>query len=135
MARMKCRHIKGNGEPCQSFALADSGLCVSHDPARREAQRDESRRGGESRSAARRATRAWAMTGEQVRQEDLPAILRACLLDVRLGKIEASVAAAIATLARTSVSLTAEIELVQRIAALERAAGANHPGTNIRRIG
>jgi len=75
------------------------------------------------------------MTGEQVRQEDLPAILRACLLDVRLGKIEPSVAAAIATLARTSVSLTAEIELVQRIAALERAAGANHPGTNIRRIG
>ncbi len=74
------------------------------------------------------------MTGEQVRQEDLPAILRACLLDVRLGKIEPSVAAAIATLAKASVSLTAELELEQRIAALEASVGVNRPISNIRRI-
>ncbi len=75
------------------------------------------------------------MTGEQVRQEDLPAILRACLLDVRLGKIEPSVAGAIATLARTSVQLTTELELERRIAALEASAGFSQPGSNIRRIG
>lgn len=133
MARQKCTQIKANGEPCGSFALPQSGLCVSHDPARRTAQREASRRGGESRSAARRAARAWAMTGEQIRQEDLPAILRACLLDVRLGKIEPSVATAIATLAKTSLQVASELEMEGRLAALEQAAGINQ-GTGLRRV-
>ena len=133
MPRLTCTATKRDGTPCQSFASADSGLCVSHDPARHEANREASRRGGEARSAARRAARAWAMTGEQIKQGDLPAILRACLLDVRLGKIEPSVASAIATLAKTSVQLTADIELEARISVLEGQAGITTPN-NVRSI-
>lgn len=120
-------------KPCRGRVPPGRVYCLSHDPEKREAQREASRRGGESRSAARRAARSWAMTGEQIRQEDLPAILRACVLDVRLGKIEPSVASAIATLAKTSVQLRADLEMEQRLAALEQAAGITQ-GTGIRRV-
>jgi hypothetical protein len=73
------------------------------------------------------------MNGDQIRQDDLPSILRATILDVRAGKIEPSVASAIATLAKTSVSLAHDLEHEGRIAALEAAIG--HQDTpKIRRI-
>lgn len=134
MARTKCKATKRNGDPCGSFAVSAAGWCVSHDPDRAEVNREASRRGGESRSAARRAARAWALTGAQIRQDDLPAILRATMLDVRTGRLEPSVATAIATLARVSVSLTTEIELEQRIAALEAAVQQETHPQPIRRI-
>ncbi len=131
----KCSAPTQSGEPCKSFAVSSRGLCVSHDPEYQARKQEGSRRGGEAKANARRAARAWAATGEQVRQEDLPAILRACLLDVRLGKIEPAVAGAIATLAKASVSLSAELELEARISALEASVGVNQPGSNIRRFG
>jgi hypothetical protein len=63
----------------------------------------------------------------------LPAILRACLLDVRLGKIEPSVASAIAALAKASVALSHDLELEARISALEAQAGVTAPA-NVRSI-
>lgn len=135
MARQKCKAIKRDGNPCGSFAVSAAGWCVSHDPDRAETNREASRRGGESRSAARRAAKIRAMTGQQIRQDDLPAILRATMLDVRTGRLEPSVATAIAGLARVSVSLTTELELERRIAALERTAGVNRIDSSIRRIG
>ena len=126
MPRTRCTATKRDGTPCRSFAVAD-GWCQAHHPERTEAHREATRRGGESRSATRRAARAWAMTGEQIRQDDLPAILRACLLDVRLGKIEPGVAGAIANLARVSVQLTADLELDARLQRLEQAAGIVRP--------
>ncbi len=74
------------------------------------------------------------MNGDQIRQDDLPSILRATILDVRAGKIEPSVASAIATLAKTSVALSHDLELEQRIAALE-AVIERRDAPNVRRIG
>ncbi len=132
MPRNRCTGTTRAGDPCRSFAVAD-GLCQAHHPDRAEAHRAAVRKGGEARSAARRAARAWASTGEQIEPRDLPAILRACLLDVRLGKIEPSVASAIAALAKASVALSHDLELEARISALEAQAGVTAPA-NVRSI-
>ncbi len=133
MPRNRCTGTKRDGTPCRSFAAAD-GLCQAHNPARAEAHREATRKGGESRSAVRRAARLWAMNGDQIRQSDLPAILRATIMDVRAGKVEPSVASAIATLAKTSVQLSQDIELEGRIAALEAIVDPTRD-PKIRRIG
>ena len=58
------------------------------------------------------------------------------MIDVRLGLVEPAVATAIATLAKTSVALSHDLELESRLAALERAAGITPPNvTSLRRIG
>ncbi len=131
----KCSQLKAGGTPCSGNALAGKAYCWSHDPELAEQRAEGARRGGEARSNARRAAKQWAAIGEQLTADQLPAILRACLFSVKSGTMEPAQATAIAALAKTSVSITNEIELEQRIAALERAAGVNQPGTNIRRIG
>ena len=73
----------------------------------------------------------WAAAGREIKGEDLPAMLRAAILDVRVGKIEPAVATAIATLAKTSVAITVDIDLERRIEALERESGQPSP---IRRV-
>jgi len=122
MPRTYCTGITRAGNPCQAFAVAD-GLCQAHHPDRTDAHREAMRKGGEARSAVRRAARLWASRGEQIEPTDLPAILRATLLDVRSGAVEPGVAQALAALAKASVALSHDLELDERLAVLERAAG------------
>lgn len=134
MAGQRCTANKADGTPCGSFAASRSGLCVTHDPERRESQLAASRRGGEARANARRAARQWASIGEQISSDDLPAILKSCMLSVRAGAMEPGQASAIMGLAKTAVSLSHDLELEARIAALESAAGMDSTPANVRRI-
>jgi len=131
MPRQRCTGTTRAGTPCRSFAVADS-LCQAHCPARAEAHRAAVRKGGEARSATRRAARLWAAKGDEIAQADLPAMLRSTMIDVRLGLVEPAVAGAIATLAKTSVALAHDLELEARLAALEEAAGISPP--NVTRL-
>jgi len=133
MIRNRCTALTRAGNPCRSFAVSAAGLCQAHDPARAEAHRAAVRKGGEARSAVRRAARLWASRGEQIEPKDLPALLRATLLDVRSGTVEPGVATAIAALAKTSVALSHDLELESRISALEAQAGITTPN-NVRSI-
>ena len=54
------------------------------------------------------------------------------MIDVRLGLVEPAVAGAIATLAKTSVALAHDMEIEDRLAALEEAAGISPP--NVTRL-
>ncbi len=130
----KCSSSTQNDEPCKAFAISDRGFCVSHDPEYQARKREGSRRGGVAKANARRAAKQWAAMGEQLATADLPAVLRACMFSVKTGTLEPAQAQAIASLAKTSVSITNEIELEARLSALEAAAGVNHPGNRIRRI-
>ncbi len=123
MPRQRCTGTTRAGAPCRSFAVADS-LCQAHSPARAEAHREATRKGGEARSAVRRAARLWAAKGDEIAQADLPAMLRSTMIDARLGLVEPAVATAIATLAKTSVALAHDLEIEGRLAALEEATGA-----------
>ncbi len=130
----KCSQLKAGGTPCGGNALAGKAYCWSHDPELAKQRAEGARRGGKQRSNARRAAKQWAAIGEQLTPADLPAILRSCMFSVKSGHLEPSQAQAIASLAKTSVSITNEIELEARLSALEAAAGVNHPGNRIRRI-
>lgn len=119
MARQeRCTAPTQTGEPCKSFAISERGFCVSHDPEYQARKHEGSRRGGEAKANARRAAKQWATIGREIDQADLPAVLRA----------------AIATLAKTSVSITNEIELEERLARLEAAAGIDQTPGTMRRI-
>lgn len=69
------------------------------------------RRGGVNRSNARRAAKTLAMTSRQVKADELPDIVRACILCIVSGQMEPSVASAVATLARTSLQLSHDLEV------------------------
>jgi len=130
----KCSQLKAGGTPCGGNALAGKAYCWSHDPELAEQRAEGARRGGEQRSTARRAAKQWAAIGEQLKPADLPAILRSCMFSVKSGHLEPAQATAIAALAKTSVSITNEIDLEARLSALEAAAGMNQPGNGIRRV-
>ena len=131
----RCNALTKEGRPCRGRVLPGRSYCMSHDPEHADQRAAGQRKGGEARANARRAAKAWAAMGEQITPDQLPGILRACMFSVKTGALEPAQATAIAGLARTAVSITNEIELEQRIAALERASGVNQPGTTIRRIG
>lgn len=134
MVRPTCSATKANGQPCQGFALPGESLCYAHHPDHRAAYKEAQRRGGTHRSAYRRAARQWAAAGREIDQADLPALIRATILDVRGGTVEPSVATAIAQLAKTAVALSNDLELTRRIEALEAAAGIAERTGQIRRI-
>ena len=134
MVRERCTSPTKGGHPCQAFALPGEAVCWSHHPDNQGAVKDAQRRGGTNRSAARRAAKAWAAAGKQIRPQELPDLLRGCILRVATGQMEPAQASAIANLAKTSVQPTAELELEQRIAALERVIGVTQPGNGIRRV-
>lgn len=131
--RERCTGTTQAGDPCGSFAVRD-GLCVSHHPELRDRKAEGSRRGGANRAEARRAARAFAAAGDVVSPADLPAMLRGAMLSVWDGSLEPSQAQAIAALAKTSVSLSQDLEMEQRIAALEDAAGIAPAGSGLRRV-
>lgn len=133
MARA-CPSLTTKGTPCKGKPLPGRPYCLAHDPESAGARATGSRRGGEARANAKRAAKQWATIGEQVTPDQLPAILRACLFSVKSGTLEPAQAQAIASLAKTSISITNEIELEARISALEAAAGLNRPINQLRRI-
>lgn len=132
MLRERCQGTNRNGEPCSAFALPGKTLCFSHDPQKASEVKDARRKGGENRSNARRAAKMLATTGRQIKTDELPDIVRSCILKVVDGTMEPGQASAIAQLARTSLQLQHDMELEQRIAQLEAAAGVMPD--NVRRI-
>jgi hypothetical protein len=134
MVREPCTATRADGQPCQAQALPGRGLCIAHDPEARERHKAAQRKGGRAKSTQARAAKQWATIGREIDQADLPAVLRAAIAAVWAGTLEPSQASAIATLAKTSVAITHDIELEARIAALEQAAGLDQPASNVRRI-
>jgi hypothetical protein len=132
MVREHCSATTAKGQPCQAFALPGETLCFSHHPDKAGEVKEAQRRGGANRSNARRAAKTLAMTGRQIRADELPEIVKACILRVIAGTMEPGQASAVASLARTSLQLSHDLELEQRITQLEEAAGIMPP--NVRRL-
>lgn len=130
MVRSTCTATRANGEPCKAFALPGEAVCWSHHPDNQYAVKDAQKRGGENRSAARRAAKAWAAAGKQIRPQELPDLLRGCILKVATGELEPAQASAIAALAKTSLQLSHDIEHEGRIAALEAALAERATGAD-----
>lgn len=132
----RCPSITVEGKPCQGRVPPGRTYCLSHDPERREAQREASRKGGEAKANARRAAKAWAAFGKELSAEELPDVLKSCMFAVKDGSMTPGQAQAIASLARTSVEIIRSSEQEERIQELEQLI-SSMPGNagNMRRIG
>lgn len=129
----KCPAITKSGSACQGMVSPGRVYCISHDPERREELQANARKGGAAKATARRAAKAWAALGAEVSDHDLNSILKSCMFSVKAGKMTPSEANAIAALARTAITIRNEVDLAERIAALEETINAR-PG-NLRKIG
>lgn len=123
----KCSAITKAGSPCKGNAIPGSQFCMAHDPKSRETLKEAKRRGGEGKASARRLAKHWAELGATVGLGDLAAILKSCMFAVKDGEMAPSEATAIAALARAAVAITSEVEMADRIAALETAIGNAPP--------
>lgn len=132
--RARCHAMTQAGNPCQSFAITERGFCISHDPEMQDRKMEGSRRGGEAKANARRVAKQWAAMGDQVSAADLPTVLNACMVAVWDGSLTPAQAQAIAALAKSSVSIMTEIEMADRMKAVEEALGMAQGPANIRRI-
>lgn len=124
----KCSAITKAGKPCRGRVLPGSQYCLSHDPASRERLKEAQRRGGEGKSAIRRAVKAWTEFGREVDTPDVPLILYSCMEAVRSGAMTPGQATAIANLAKTAVSISQDTEMMERVTALEEAINQTQPG-------
>lgn len=130
----KCTAQTKSGEPCRGNVLPGRPYCMAHDPEIAEQRADGQRRGGEARANARRAVRQWLAIGSVITEDDLKPILYSCIVAVRTGQMEPSQATAIMGLAKTAVSISHDLELEARIAALEEAAGLAQAAPGLRRV-
>ena len=123
-----CTSTRADGQPCTARALPDSMFCFAHDPDVREKRLAGNRRGGQAKSNAARAARAWAAIGREIPDADLPAVVKALIFSVRAGAVEPGVATCIANLAKTAVQLHGDLDVERRLQALEDAlAEHQHP--------
>lgn len=130
----KCNAVTAAGKQCKGKVLPDRAYCMAHDPEYADRRAEGQRKGGEARANAKRAAKQWAAIGEQITPEQLPAMLRACMISVKAGTLEPAQATAIAALAKTSVSLIQDLDHEARIRALEESQGMMNQPANVRRI-
>lgn len=129
----RCDALTKRGAPCKGRPLPGKRHCLAHDPTYAQARREGSLKGGAAKATAKRAAKQWAALGKELGNEDIPAILKSCMFAVRSGEMTPGEANAIATLARTAVQITGDLELEARIAELE-AMMTVKPSSNVRRL-
>ena len=125
----QCQGTNRTGEPCSAHVDDGQIWCRWHDPNRAEERTEWSRKGGQARSNRARARKQLADAVMTI--GDLDAFLCASLVKVAAGRMEPNVGSAVATLARTVVTIRSTGELEKRIEALEQSAGI----APVRRIG
>lgn len=132
MAR-KCPAITSAGKPCAGIVHPGQTYCMSHDPEYKQSQRVGARKGGEGKASNRRLAKQWAALGEAVGDQDLPAILKSCMFAVKDGSMSPAQANAIAALAKATITIASDLDLAERIEALE-AAIKDVPPHQLRRV-
>lgn len=117
---VKCSGITKAGNRCNRPALTGEPFCLMHSPAAAEVRREASRRGGKARSHQARARKQLP---EALPPDELNAWLSVAFLQVLDGRLEPKVATALATLARTMLTIREASELEERLRELEVRAG------------
>jgi hypothetical protein len=121
---MQCNHRKRDGTRCRASAIADSGKCLFHDPARAAERAAGRKQGGISRSkpAATLSPNTADLPLQSV--ADVVAALGQTINQVRTGKLAVNVGNCLGVLAGVLLKAIEGGDLEQRLAALE----AKHAG-------
>ncbi len=117
---VKCAAIARSGSRCASPVLPGSSYCWVHDPAAEEARREASKKGGRARSNQERARK---QIPPAMPPDELGGYLSALFKAVVAGRVEPKVGTAAATIARVMLEVRAQVEIEERLARLEAAAG------------
>lgn len=120
MDARRCTATAKSGKPCTAQPWK-GGLCIWHHPDAADKRRENSRKGGQSRSAINRLKRGLPM--EALTVKDLQGVLGAVIRDLLGGEIDPSVANSAANVARAFASLASVGELEERLRRLEEKAG------------
>src|SRR5687768_12720961 len=118
----RCKATNAAGEPCSAQARPD-GWCRWHAPDLAAERAKWRRRGGESRSNLNRARKALPKT-----MADVAPVLYRALTALEQGEMEPARASAMAAVSRALVAVAEAIDVEQRLAALEAAAGLERRG-------
>lgn len=125
MKQRQCTGTTKAGNPCQSFAMKDSNLCMAHDPDRREDQLKASRAGGLAKANAVRSAKEWAQLSRHLTLQDLPGVLIGAGLASMSGEIEPARVQALSTSVRTAVQIAEAAILEDRIREIEELLGVD----------
>lgn len=118
----RCQATAANGKPCAATPRPGRSYCLWHDPEAVETRRELSRKGGQARSNRRRALAK--LPDEVMSLRTVQAMLCRALRDVIDGRLEPGVGNSAATLGRAIAAIATAGDLEERVAELERAAGA-----------
>jgi hypothetical protein len=116
----KCSAIARSGSRCGSPVLPDSAYCWVHSPEAAEARRAASAKGGKARS---NRARAKASLPEAMDAAELGGWLAALFKGVMTGRVEPRIGSAASSTARVMLQARELVEVEERLAALEEAAG------------
>ncbi len=116
----KCSAITRAGSPCPSPPLAGSQWCWTHAPEAEEARREASRKGGKSRSAAEQARKRIPPA---MPPDEFAGLLAFLFRGFVAGRISPKVGTAAATIARAMLEVRQQVDVEQRLSALEAQAG------------
>ncbi len=116
-----CKGVNTAGQTCSAKPVRADGYCYWHSPGL-EAERAEGRRkGGASRSNKARA--AKALGPEPMTLRELHVLLGVTVRGTLTGRVEPSVANAVASLSRAMTAVVQAGEVEERLRELEAVAG------------
>ena len=123
-----CSATKANGEPCTVPANGQHGLCWAHDPANREKRRRTASRGGKAK-----ANKELADTKREVRT--IIAGVLSGRVDRNVGSVCFQGYRTLLQAITTELAVKEQLELTERLEALEEALERNQAKPGARRWG
>ena len=123
-----CSATKANGEPCTVPANGQHGLCWAHDPANREKRRRTASRGGKAK-----ANKELADTKREVRT--IIAGVLSGRVDRNVGSVCFQGYRTLLQAITTELAVKEQLELTERLEALEEALERNQAQPGARRWG
>lgn len=123
-AKVRCQHVKDDGEQCRGRRHNGSLFCFWHDPERRDDVAAAARKGGavtsqrRARAVLPKSSAVTLGTADEVR-----ILLADTITRVRRGQLDTSVANCVGYLAQTGLKVLEVTELERRLLALEQQLG------------
>jgi hypothetical protein len=123
-AKVRCQHMRDDGEQCRGRRHHGSVFCFWHDPERRDDVAAAARKGGAVTS--RRRARAVLPKSRAVTldtADEVRTLLADTITRVRRGQLDTSVANCVGYLAQTGLKIIEVTEFERRLDALEKNLG------------
>jgi hypothetical protein len=124
----KCSGITRSGTACKGIPIGDSQWCYAHHPDHRDARRRHGRRGGKRGGRGRRSQPLAEISHIKQRLSDLADDVLAGEVDKGVAAVASQILNAYLRALSTELAVREQLELVERLEALEVALESNRRG-------